>query len=185
MHIITPRMHLIPATLDLLNAELHSAARLSAFIGAYVPANWPPPLYDEPAIRWTIAHLSRPDAETKWYTHYFVLQSQSSAPDVVIGSGGYKGPPTPNGMVEIGYSILPEYQRRGLASEAVIGLIRNAFMKQAKIVAAHTLTGDLASGGVLTKSGFRLVGDGAQEGTVRYELTRTEWQTAASQPVPA
>lgn len=175
MHIITPRMHLIPATVELLAAELRGAASLSAFIGAYVPANWPPDYYDEKAIRWTIDQLSRPGADGRWYTHYFVLQSRSSAPDVVIGVGGYTGPPTPAGVVEIGYSILPAYHRRGLATEAAAGLTQNAFLKGVKVVAAHTLEGDPASGGVLTNNGYRLVGAGNEQGTSRFEVTKPEF----------
>lgn len=184
MHIITPRMHLIPATLELLNAELHSGASLSAFIGAYVPANWPPEHYDEKAVRWTMQQLASPGADSRWWTHYFVLQSKTSAPDVVIGVGGYTGPPTPAGLVEIGYSILPTYQRHGYASEAAAGLVKNAFLKGAKVVAAHTLEGDPASGGVLLNNGFRLVGSGSEEGTARYEITKAEWQARANRPLP-
>ena len=185
MHIITPRMHLIPATLELLYAELQSSAALSAFIGAYVPGHWPPALYDEPAIRWTIAQLSKPKVDGRWYLHYFVLQSRTSAPDVVIGAGGYRGAPDPTGTVTIGYSILPEYQRRGLAAEAVAGLLQNAFIKQVKIVAADTLEGDPKSGGVLLKNGFRLTGPGPEPGTSHYELTKAEWKAhlAAAQQI--
>jgi RimJ/RimL family protein N-acetyltransferase len=175
MHVITPRMHLIPATVELLTAELKSAASLSAFLGAYVPANWPPDLYDEKAIRWTIDQLSRPNADGRWYMHYFVLQSKTSAPDVVVGVGGYTGPPSPAGVVEIGYSILPGYQRKGYATEAAAGLTQNAFLKGVKVVAAHTLEGDPASGGVLTNNGYRLIGAGAEAGTSRYEVTKTEF----------
>ena len=187
MHIITPRMHLVPATLELLQAELQSPASLSAFIGAYVPADWPPPLYDEPAVRWTLGQLSKPNADGRWYSHYFVLQSQSAKPDVVVGVGGYVGAPTPAGIVEIGYSILPAYHRKGYATEAAGGLIRNAFMKGVKVVAAHTLENDETSGGVLLKNGFHLVGPGAEEGTSRYEITKAEWQAHlnASQPLTA
>jgi [ribosomal protein S5]-alanine N-acetyltransferase len=182
MHIITPRLHLVPATVELLTAELHSAATLSAFLGAYVPANWPPEHYDEKAVRWTIAQLAKPQADGRWYTHYFVLQSKTSAPDVVIGAGGYLGPPTPAGVVEIGYSILATYQRQGFATEAAAGLAQNAFLKQVKVVAAHTMEGDPASGGVLLKTGLRLVGPGTEPGTSRYEITKAEW---AARKAPA
>lgn len=183
MHIITPRMHLVPATVELLNADLQGAATLSAFIGAYVPVTWPPEHYDEQAIRWTIQQLMQPAADGRWYTHYFVLQSRSSGPDVVIGVGGYTGPRTPAGVVEIGYSILPVYQRNGYATEAALGLVRNAFQQGAKIVAAHTVAGDPASGGVLLNAGFRLVGSGMEQGTSRYEITKSEWQARATQPL--
>lgn len=185
MHIITPRMHLIPATVELLQAELRGAAALSAFIGAYVPADWPPEYYDQQALRWVLDQLARPHAEARWYTHYFVLQSRTSAPDVVIGVGGYVGPPDPAGAVEIGYSILPAYQRRGLAAEAAAGLTNNAFLKKAKVVVAHTLENDEASGGVLLKNGFRNAGEGPQSGTTRYEINRAEWMARFSQVVTA
>jgi [ribosomal protein S5]-alanine N-acetyltransferase len=185
MHIITPRMHLIPATMELLQAELQSPAALSAFIGAYVPANWPPPLYDEPAIRWTMGQLSKPNTDGRWYSHYFVAQSKTAAPDVVVGVGGYVGGPSPNGVVEIGYSILPAYQRKGYATEAAAALVRNAFGKGAKVVAAHTLENDPASGGVLLKNGFELMGQGNEEGTSRYEIGKAAWQAHVSTPVTA
>lgn len=175
MHIITPRMHLVPATVELLQAELRGAASLSAFIGAYVPADWPPLLYDQQAIRWTIDQLSRPGADGRWYTHYFVLQSRSSAPDVVVGVGGYTGPPDPAGVVEIGYSILGAYHRKGLATEAAAGLTQNAFLKGAKVVAAHTREADPASAGVLITNGFRLVGGDPEAGTTRFEVTKAEF----------
>jgi RimJ/RimL family protein N-acetyltransferase len=177
-------MHLIPATIELLHAELQSPASLSAFIGAYVPATWPPEHYDEKAVRWAIQQLSRPGVDGRWWTHYFVLQSTTSAPDVVIGVGGYTGPPTPAGVVEIGYSVLPAYQRQGYASEAAAGLVKNAFLKGAKVVAAHTLEGDPASGGVLLNNGFTLAGSGVEQGTARYEITKAEWQArSASRPL--
>lgn len=178
-------MHLIPATLELLNAELQGPASLSAFIGAYVPADWPPPLYDEAAIRWTIAQLSKSDVDPRWYSHYFVLQSKTAAPDTVVGVGGYVGAPSPAGVVEIGYSVLPAYQRRGYATEAAGGLTRNAFMKGVKVVAAHTLENDPVSGGVLLKNGFHLTGPGTEEGTSRYEITKAEHQAQVSQPLTA
>jgi [ribosomal protein S5]-alanine N-acetyltransferase len=184
MHIITPRMHLVPATIELLRADLQGSASLSAFIGAYVPANWPPEHYDEPAIRWTMDQLSKPKTDGRWYLHYFVLQSKTSAPDVVIGAGGYTGSPDAAGVVAIGYSILPEYHRRGLATEATMALTQNAFLKQVKVVAADTLEGDPKSGGVLLKCGFKLAGPGPESGTVRYEITKADWKARAMPAMP-
>jgi RimJ/RimL family protein N-acetyltransferase len=83
-------------------------------------------------------------------------------------------------VVEIGYSILPAYHRRGYATEAAAGLARSAFLKGVKVIAAHTLAEDRASGGVLLNNGFRMVGPGAEQGTARFEITRAEWQGRAT-----
>jgi RimJ/RimL family protein N-acetyltransferase len=56
--------------------------------------------------------------------------------------------------VEIGYSIVPELQRRGLATRAVALLCDRAAIGGAKVVTAETLPALIASQGVLLKSGF-------------------------------
>ena len=43
-------------------------------------------------------------------------------------------------------------------------------------VIAHTLPHLVSSIGVLEKNDFRLTGPGAEAGTVRYELARTDWR---------
>ncbi|MER3514457.1 MAG: hypothetical protein C4310_08775 [Chloroflexota bacterium] len=50
---------------------------------------------------------------------------------VLVGSGGFKGPPHA-GAVEIGYSVLPQYQGKGYATEMVAGLVRRA-LKHAEV----------------------------------------------------
>ncbi len=44
----------------------------------------------------------------------------------VVGHAGFHGPPDRNGMVEIGYTILPEFRRRGYGRAAARELIRYA-----------------------------------------------------------
>jgi RimJ/RimL family protein N-acetyltransferase len=66
---------------------------------------------------------------------------------------GYKGPPV-SGVVEIGYSVVPSWQRRGLATEACRRLIESAWERGASAVTAHTFAHLAASLGVLRKLGF-------------------------------
>ena len=95
---------------------------------------------------------------------------------VVVGAGGYKGKPDAAGSVEVGYSVLPEYRRQGLATEAVAGLVANAF-NDARVsrIIAETLPGLDASIGVLRKNHFRDIGAGSEPGVIRYELTRADY----------
>jgi len=46
--------------------------------------------------------------------------------DAVVGHAGFHGPPDAAGMVEIGYSIVPEFRRRGYGRAAAIQLIEYA-----------------------------------------------------------
>ena len=43
--------------------------------------------------------------------------------NTIIGDMGCKGGPDVNGIVEIGYSIVPDYQGNGYATEMVKGLV--------------------------------------------------------------
>ena len=65
----------------------------------------------------------------------------------------YKGPPV-DGTVEIGYSVVPSWRRRGLATEASRALIEAAWGCGAEAVVAHTLPHLTPSIRVLQELGF-------------------------------
>ena len=78
----------------------------------------------------------------------------------VIGSCGYKGPPDADGIVEISYGIDPDHQGKGYATEAAEALVIYAFGdSRVRVVRAHTLPEPNASTRVLTKCGFRYIGE--------------------------
>ena len=80
--------------------------------------------------------------------------------NVRVGTGGFKGPPDADGMVEIAYGVAPEHQGRGYATEAAEALVAYAFGNgQVRVVRAHTLPENDASKRVLEKCGFRFVGE--------------------------
>ena len=75
---------------------------------------------------------------------------------MVIGTGGYTGPPDANGEVEIAYAIDEEHQGKGYATEAAGALVNFAYNHPAvRLVRAHTLPVANASTRVLTKCGFQ------------------------------
>lgn len=78
---------------------------------------------------------------------------------VRVGSCGFKGPPGPDGTVEIAYGVSPENEGKGYATDAARGLVGHAFGSGlVRVVRAHTLSDDGASARVLLKCGFRRVG---------------------------
>ena len=96
---------------------------------------------------------------------------------MLIGSAGYKGQPA-EGIVEVGYGIVSDQQRRGYASEALEALLAHAFsLPRVTQVIAETLPPLVASIGVLRKAGFHLAGPGSEKGVIRFALLRTEYES--------
>jgi [ribosomal protein S5]-alanine N-acetyltransferase len=176
----TDRLDLIPATPETTRAAIADVPALGRALGAAVPPSWPPELLDRPALEFTLDKLRRGPPHTAWWLYFVVLRADSDA-RVLIGSVGYKGPPTDDGTVEVGYGILPEYQRRGYASEAVRALVARAFAVPAvHRVIAETLPELTPSIGVMTKCGFTLLGEGSEPGVIRYELVRARFLKPAA-----
>ena len=134
----------------MLDAELRDPAEAASMLGATSPPGWPPLYNERRAFEWARDNLAGDPSWSGWAMHYVLFE------DTVIGTCGYKGPPDDDGTVEIGYSIMPAWQRRGFATEATRALAGSAFERGAQRVRAHTLPppeGD-ASIGVLRKAGF-------------------------------
>jgi [ribosomal protein S5]-alanine N-acetyltransferase len=171
--IVTQRLRLIPATPESLEAELRGPDALARVLGMAVPPDWPPELYDADATRYTLERLRADPREQGWWLYYFAGHD-GDAPRLV-GCGGFKGPPDA-GIVEIGYSVLEPYRRRGYATEATEALCRRAFENEGIFaVIAETLPELTPSIGVLERAGFERIGEGSAPGVVRYELTRVRW----------
>ncbi|HIF24060.1 MAG TPA: N-acetyltransferase [Gemmatimonadetes bacterium] len=93
----------------------------------YIPESWPPPLYDRDAIGWMPERLAADQGSGAWGFRYFVHRAEAPAQGRAVGAGDFKGPPSPDGSVEVGYSVLPEFQRRRFATEALKGLMARAY----------------------------------------------------------
>ena len=166
----TPRLELVPSTVQLLDAEIESNQRLALELDAVVPDDWPPGEYDRPAIQTFRDRLADNPADTGWYSWYAILRSDDSAQRLLVGAAGFMGPPDRDGLIEIGYSVVPSYGARGFATEMVEGLVRRAFSDtRVKRIVAHTTPGNAASIKILKRLGFEYAGSGKEVGTVQYE----------------
>ncbi len=163
--IATDRLLLIPATDATVAASLEGSQSLAHALEATVPTSWPPDLLDRAALEWTLSWLRTPGNDPLWSMHWVVLQQ----PRTLVGVAGYKGAPV-EGTVEVGYGVVAEFQRRGIATEATQALVRNALCTPEVIrVIAETLPGLAPSIGVLEKCGFTFLGEGSEEGVIRFE----------------
>lgn len=81
-----------------------------------------------------------------------------------IGELSFKGIDT-KGIVEIGYGVLPEYEGKGFATEAVCAVVGWAMAQPEVIrVEAETESSNFASQKVLEKCGFTATGVLGEEG---------------------
>ena len=145
-----PEFRLVPATPAMIEAELESAEGVAALLGVDLPPDWPPEHHDSQTLTFIRDALAQPGAKD-WWLNYVVVEA-AERPSLA-GIVGYKGPPN-DGVVEIGYSVVPSWQRRGIATEACQTLIDAAWDRGAAAVIAHTLPQLEPSIGVLRKLGF-------------------------------
>ncbi|MFI5349233.1 MAG: GNAT family N-acetyltransferase [Elusimicrobiota bacterium] len=165
----TERLELIPATLELADADLHNRLEFCHQLNARVLDGWPPPFNDENSKKYTVDYLRRNPDAVGWACWYYVAKRRKR---VVVGMGGFKGAPA-GGSVEIGYSVVPEFRKNGYATEAVTALIDWAFgHPEVDRVYAETLPELAASIRVLEKVGFAKVDGGSEPGVIRFSRSR-------------
>ncbi len=152
MIIDTKNLKLIACDIEILKSAIEGNEILSKKINATVQDNWTE--FGVDALKYSIDKLTESEAEKNWWT-YFPIHKQDNK---LIGSGGFKGKPTSDGTVELGYEIAPDYRNRGLATEMTTGLIENALRdERVKSIIAHTLGHENPSTKVLQKCGFKKV----------------------------
>jgi RimJ/RimL family protein N-acetyltransferase len=134
---------------------------------------------DDVSPEWLVALESATGADP-WRYGFAVIHRESG---LVIGNASFTGPPDAEGMVEIAYGIVPDFQGRGYATEAANALVAWAAKNgRVSIARAHTLPERNASSRVLEKCGFQYVGEFTHptDGLI----WRWEKQVAASKSKP-
>ena len=164
------RLNLIAATTRLIEKDIEGRESLESALDTRVPESWPPDLYGRRAMHFILRHTGEA-AEQGWSFWYLATRE---APAELIGVCGFNGWPDASGSVEISYSILSEYQRRGFASEAVQRLTGWAFSHHnVNEVCAETLPHLTQSIRVLEKSGYVRAGAGSEAGVIRFAVGRS------------
>lgn len=150
----TPHLRLVPCSVSAAQAAVNDRAVLAAQLGMRVPEDWPAedlrdflPVYGQ--------LVGAETAEQGWGIWLVLLPAEA----VLVGDIGFKGPPDNTGAVELGYSVLPAFRRRGYASEAARALVGWALVQAGvRRVLAEYLPDNAASIRVLEQIGMRQVG---------------------------
>ncbi|NPU83948.1 MAG: GNAT family N-acetyltransferase [Syntrophaceae bacterium] len=163
---------MIAATPDLLAAEGESPERLASLLKARVEPGWPPGEYDRDAREYFRERLEEGGAGAAgWYVWYALQRGETGGPAVLVGAGGYFGPPGDDGSVEIGFSVMPAWRELGYATEMAGMLVGHAFADgRVQKVVAHASPGNPTSCRVLEKCGFSLVSRDETSGNNRFEV---------------
>jgi ribosomal-protein-alanine N-acetyltransferase len=92
-----------------------------------------------------------------WVLGFSIVRRSDAA---IVGTCGFKGPPSTEGVAEIAYGVEPDEQGNGYATEATNAITEWAFQnREVRTVRAHTLPETNASTRVLTKCGFTHTGE--------------------------
>jgi RimJ/RimL family protein N-acetyltransferase len=166
----TARLRLTRGTAALTTAEMDDRAGFDRLLDAEIPENWPPEMLVD-ALPWFLEQLTVSPHLEGWYTWYAILERPGQR-GVLVGGGGFKGAPDENGVAEIGYSVLPQFQRNGIASEMMRALVAWAFAQGGvRALIAEAACDNVASISVLHRLGFCQTGAGEEPESARFELT--------------
>ncbi|MEV0054007.1 GNAT family N-acetyltransferase [Saccharopolyspora shandongensis] len=106
--------------------------------------------------RMRLGQMAANPAQARWMVRFAVVGADGS----VVGHCGFHGPPDAAGMVEIGYSVAPEFRRRGYARAMLVELLRRAAAEPAVETVRATISPDnAASLATIAGFGFAEVGE--------------------------
>jgi [ribosomal protein S5]-alanine N-acetyltransferase len=191
----TPRLELVAATVEMLQADLAGREKLAEALGVEVPAAWPPINWEREPIEYLIHWIQRRPDSPGWFAWYCTLLPSpsgrgaggegclanklvdSKVQNILIGGLGFLGPPSAAGESVVGYSLLADFHRQGYCPEALAALVDWAFSHaELKSLLIRTLLGHRPSIRVAEKLGFEFAGPGPEPNTVEYVLCRKGWK---------
>jgi [ribosomal protein S5]-alanine N-acetyltransferase len=146
----TARLFIYPCRLPLLTEIYLRHPHAREVLQADIPEEWPQQDLKEQLPHF-IELLQHDPKSFPWMLWIIVAKAENA----VIGDAGFKGRPDKNGVVEIGYSMLPSYRGQGYMQEAVSALVAWAFQQPhvKKLIAECDVT-NTASMKVLQRLGM-------------------------------
>ncbi|SDS96227.1 GNAT family N-acetyltransferase [Actinoplanes derwentensis] len=144
-------LKLSPAALTaLVDGDLDAASAaagypLSSFL---VDENW--------LWRVRIDDIRRDPEAADWIARAVIAEPEG----VIVGHGGFHGPPGDDGVVEVGYTVAPGYRLRGYATAILGELLRRADADpRVTAVRASIRPDNIGSRKVATGHGFQKIGE--------------------------
>lgn len=114
---------------------------------------------DAHVLAMRLGQLAADPAEEPWLYRVAVRKGTRQ----VIGRAGFHAPPDAEGMVEIGYSVAPDFRRQGFATEMARGLMAWGAAQGATRCLASVRPDNVASLATIDKLGFVKIGEQMDE----------------------
>jgi ribosomal-protein-alanine N-acetyltransferase len=149
-----PVIRLLPLPLDAMKALVAGErSRASELTGIDLPE-----FFTEERMIWLcnyrIAQIEADPTTAPWLVRVVVSEGHA------VGHAGFHGPPDENGMVEVGYSVVPEFRRRGYAKVIVRAMLERAASEpDVAVVRASISPDNEASLATIAGFGFTKVGE--------------------------
>jgi ribosomal-protein-alanine N-acetyltransferase len=103
--------------------------------------------------KFTLPQMAAATADNYLFYTFWVVVEKSTR--LIVAELGFKGEPTGNGDIEIGYGTMPAYQGKGFMTEAVGGMLRwGKSRPDVQCILAETDETNAASIKVLRKNNF-------------------------------
>lgn len=143
----TERLEMVTLTADMMEAILKGATEE---IDYQLAAEWPLDVYKQ-FFSYKIERFRKYPHENEWEGVIIDKKEQ-----LIVGDMGFKGGPNEEGIIDLGYSIVPSYQGRGYATEMGKAMVEWAQTNpNVKQVVATCDPDNIASIRVLEKIGFK------------------------------
>lgn len=164
-------LRLVAITTEMLAAEHDSdAGGLARLLRAKLTQEWPPADWEPYVYRIIEKQYDEWPDSFGWH-RYVVLDGGLGRPKTLVGAIG--GFPRARGDVEIGYSTLPAFQRRGYATASAQKLVEWLLtLDGVQSVSAQAYLRVPESIKVMERCGMSFVGEGDELGTVKYRRVR-------------
>lgn len=172
----TQRMDLVPMTRESLlcqvNAGLQARLALGRVLDADVPEVWPPEHWEPHVVDYLLTLIAEHPDAVGW-CRYLLLRGERKR--TLIGTFGCGFPKLETAEAELGYGLLPEWQRQGFAAEAVLAMMPwLQTQRDIRAFVAQTFPDLYGSVRVLEKCGFIAAGVGEEPGAILFrKVVRT------------
>jgi len=161
----TDRLELVPATAELVRAEIEDLPRFFSLLNVAPADEWPSENLRD-VLPLFLDGLCEVPTSVGWLAWYWIDRSERQ----LVGGGGFKGQPSEDGFVEIGYETRRAHRRSGYAREAVGALTEWALTHSGvHRVIAETHEANAASVALLGALAFVASGAGSEPGLIRFE----------------